>query len=223
MIAVMTGDLGLRERKKRQTRRLIEERAFELFAERGFDNVPVAEIAVAADVSEATVFNYFPSKEDLVYESMEEYQRHLFHQIRERPAHETVLATFGRMVIEPGGLLTDQSPDAEERLHASVRIVSGSPHLLDREQRTFDKYTETLASLIAAEAGVSPDDPEPWVVANALLGVQKAILRLLRRTVMAGEPRERIIALIRAHGSQAMALLENGLADYPGYRRRTSD
>ena len=57
---------GLRERKKEQTRQLIAETARRLFSERGFDRVTVAEVARAAEVSEQTVFNYFPTKEDLV-------------------------------------------------------------------------------------------------------------------------------------------------------------
>ena len=58
---------GLRERKKQQTRRHIAETARRLFSERGFEHVPVAEVARVADVAETTVFNYFPRKEDLVY------------------------------------------------------------------------------------------------------------------------------------------------------------
>ena len=46
-----------------------------LFLERGFDQVSVAEVARAADVSEATVFNYFPTKEDLVYERMDAFEQ----------------------------------------------------------------------------------------------------------------------------------------------------
>src|SRR5438309_1491737 len=57
-------DQGLRERKKLQTRDRLRTVARELFVERGFEHVTVAEVARAADVSEATVFNYFPTKED---------------------------------------------------------------------------------------------------------------------------------------------------------------
>jgi len=57
---------GLRERKKRQTREAIAQAAMALFVEHGFDAVTVADVARAADVSEKTVFNYFPAKEDLV-------------------------------------------------------------------------------------------------------------------------------------------------------------
>jgi AcrR family transcriptional regulator len=62
---------GLRERKKRERRKAISDIAMGLFAERGYDAVTVAEIARAADVSEQTVFNYFPAKEDLVFDEDE--------------------------------------------------------------------------------------------------------------------------------------------------------
>ena len=58
---------GLRERKKRETRDAIAAAAMQLFLERGFDAVTVADVARAADVSEKTVFNHFPTKEDLVF------------------------------------------------------------------------------------------------------------------------------------------------------------
>ena len=59
--------MGLRELKKEQTRQHIADTAWQLFIDRGFDQVSVAEVARAAQVAEATVFNYFPSKEDLFY------------------------------------------------------------------------------------------------------------------------------------------------------------
>jgi AcrR family transcriptional regulator len=57
---------GLRERKRRRTVAAIHHAAMELFAERGYGAVTVADIAEAAEVSRATVFAYFPAKEDTV-------------------------------------------------------------------------------------------------------------------------------------------------------------
>ncbi|HVD58038.1 MAG TPA: helix-turn-helix domain-containing protein, partial [Thermoleophilaceae bacterium] len=68
---------GLRERKKQETRQLIADTARRLFTERSFDAVPVAEVARAANVSEKTVFNYFPTKEDLVYSRLEAFEDEL--------------------------------------------------------------------------------------------------------------------------------------------------
>ena len=63
---------GLRERKKARTRALLAETARGLFAARGFDAVTVAEVAEAAEVSVTTVFNYFPTKEDLFYDRQDD-------------------------------------------------------------------------------------------------------------------------------------------------------
>src|SRR3954463_2290716 len=91
--------LGLRARKKQQTRELIAETARRLFAERGFDRVTVAEIARAAEVSEKTVFNYFPTKEDLVYWQLEAFEAQILGAISERAPGESALAAFSRFVL----------------------------------------------------------------------------------------------------------------------------
>ena len=81
--------IGLRERKKQQTRQQIYEAARKLFETRGFDRVSVAEVARAADVSEVTVFNYFPTKEDLLYGGMEFFEEQLIEAVRIRPKGES--------------------------------------------------------------------------------------------------------------------------------------
>src|SRR5919112_2615380 len=96
---------GLRERKKQRTRRLIADTARRLFAERGFEQVTVAEIAREAEVAPATVFNYFPTKEDLFYSRLEAFEDELLAAIRDRPPGESILDAFGRFVSRPRGVL----------------------------------------------------------------------------------------------------------------------
>src|SRR5436309_12552886 len=95
----MSAESGLRERKKEQTRQAIADAALRLFARRGFEEVTVAEVGRAADVSEGTVFNYFPTKEDLLYRQMESFEAALVDAVRERPAGESVPAAFRRIVL----------------------------------------------------------------------------------------------------------------------------
>src|SRR5256885_1147003 len=85
---------GLRERKKRQTREAIARAAMELFEAHGFDEVTVAEVARAADVSEKTVFNYFPTKEDLLLHGSDERRAALIEAIRARPRGTPLVTPF---------------------------------------------------------------------------------------------------------------------------------
>ena len=97
----MTAEPGLRERKKQRTRELIADTARRLFAERGFDAVPVSQIAREAEVSEATVFNYFPTKEDLVFHRMEAFEQELLGAMSDRPEGESIVQAFGRFALNP--------------------------------------------------------------------------------------------------------------------------
>src|SRR5579864_833929 len=123
----MAVEQGLRERKKLQTRRHIFEVARRLFDERGFESVTVAEVARAADVSEVTVFNYFPTKEDLFYGGMQFFEEELLEAVRRRPRGETAARALRRRLLESVDGLRSR-----ERIEAIVkadRIVSGSPAL----------------------------------------------------------------------------------------------
>src|ERR687891_2936024 len=99
--------MGLRELKKEQTRQLIAETAWRLFADRGFDRVTIAEIAREAQVAEATVFNYFPTKEDLFYSPLEAFGTRLVDAIRSRDPGETALAACRRFLLDAEGLLDE--------------------------------------------------------------------------------------------------------------------
>jgi AcrR family transcriptional regulator len=212
----LSQELGLRERKKQRTRQLIADTARALFAERGFDAVPVAEVARAAEVSEATVFNYFPTKEDLFFSGLEVFEQNLLSAIREREPGESVLDAFARFVLQPRGLLAAGADDdgGVRRLVAITRVITESPALLAREQRIFAGYTDSLAALIAEETRARAGAIEPWVAANALMGVHRALVDYARRQIVAGARNPQLARNVRAHGKRALARLEAGLGDY---------
>jgi AcrR family transcriptional regulator len=213
-MAVDTPQTGLRERKKQQTRQHIAETARTLFAERGFDRVTVAEIARAAEVSEQTVFNYFPTKEDLVYWQLGAFEDELLTTIREREPGESALAAFGRFILAQRGLLARQDPEARERLTMLTRMITESPALLAREQQIFARYTDSLAALLADEQGAKPGDARPWVAANAMMGAHRAIVAHARRRILEGARHPALAREVKARAEEALALLEQGLGDY---------
>ena len=209
--------MGLRERKKEQTRRLIAETAWRLFADRGFKHVTVADVAREAQVAVATVFNYFPTKEDLFYYRLEAFGGELVGAIATRPAGEPVLAAFRRHLLESGGLLAQvEAGDTQAlaRLRTIHRVIAASPALLAREQQAFARIADALAALLAAETGAPANDLGPRVAANALIGVQRALLDDTRRRVLADEELTRLHADTRRLAQRAFALLEQGLGDY---------
>jgi AcrR family transcriptional regulator len=206
---------GLRERKKQQTRRLLADTARQLFAERGFDAVTVAEIAYAADVSEPTIFNYFPRKEDLVFSGLEGFGDEVLTAIRERPAGQSIFDAFATFVGEPRGLLAAGDENTATRLREISQIITDSPALLAREQQILARYTASLAKLIANETGAGADDPRPAVTAAALIGVHRTLIDHVRRHLLAGEVDLPGLARnTRRVAKKAFTHLEHGLSTY---------
>jgi AcrR family transcriptional regulator len=210
-------EMGLRQRKKQQTRQLIADTAWRLFADRGFERVTVAEIAREAQVAVATVFNYFPTKEDLFFYRLEAFGAQLVEAVGERPAREPALAAFRRTLMESGGLLAQAEAgdrQALERLRTVNRVTAASPALQAREQLAMARNADALAALLAAETGAPADDLGPQVAANALIGVQRALVDYTRRRVLADEEPARLAADLRGLAERSFARLERGLGDY---------
>jgi AcrR family transcriptional regulator len=209
--------MGLRELKKRQTRQQIAETAWRLFTDRGFDRVTVAEVARAAQVAEATVFNYFATKEDLFYWRLEAFEARLLEAVRSREAGEPVLAAFRRHLLQRGGLLGQvEAGDQEalQRLRTVSRMIAASPALLAREQQALARTADALAGLLAAETGAADGDVRAHVAANALIGVHRALIDCTRRRVLADDRLDRLAADVHRAGQRAFALLEHGLGGY---------
>jgi AcrR family transcriptional regulator len=208
----MSSELGLRERKKQQTRRAIAAAAKRLFLERGFEQVSVAEVARAADVSEQTVFNYFPTKEDLVFERMDTFEQELLTAVRERPQGEPAFRAFVGFILDRSD--TALAGDGRRRVTELTRLVNASPSLMSRERQIVAKYTDALAALLAEETGTASDDIEPRLAAEAMMAFHRSLVAFARRRASSRNGSTRLAAEIRAAGEHALALLEGGLADY---------
>ena len=210
----MASEPGLRELKKQRTRQLIAEAAFELFARDGFDRVSVAAIARRAEVSEATVFNYFRTKEDLVFSQLEQFEAALVQAVRDRPAGEPVVAAFGAFIRHQHGLLGSSRPQDAARLATVSRIINDSPALLARERQVYDDHAGLLATFLAEESAARAGDLRPWIVANALIGVHRAVVGYVRTEVLAGRGGAALLRRVRARAERALATLNDGLCHY---------
>src|ERR1700745_4458203 len=99
-------EVGLRERKEARTRRLIADAAARLFAERGYEQVSVSDVAREAEVAEQTVYNYFPTKEQLVIDRDQLVQDRMRDLIRSRPSGTSPAAAVRGFVLGSGGKIS---------------------------------------------------------------------------------------------------------------------
>jgi AcrR family transcriptional regulator len=208
---IMAAGTGVRERKKQQTRERIRKAAVRLFQRSSYDDVTVAAIARAANVSQGTVFNYFPTKESLVFSGMESLGVRLLDAIRDRRPGESVIAAFAEFFSGPFPAL---AADSSESVRAGARIISESAALRAREREIIETYTQSLADLIAEETGAAPDDIEPWAVANALMGVHRGMLNRSRHGVLNGITGDELASDVAAQAKRAFERLQRGLACY---------
>ncbi|HXZ58294.1 MAG TPA: TetR/AcrR family transcriptional regulator [Gaiellaceae bacterium] len=196
--------MGLRETKKLRTRREIAEKAMGLFVKRGFDHVTVAEVAAAAEVSEKTVYNYFPTKEDLFFDEVPERERALVEAVRNRRPGESVAAALERLQVTGCGRL------CSEGFAIFARIIEESPALQAKELEVMARFTDALAGAIQSELGVDALDAK--VAANVLVTVQWQHFRNARAHALAGRNGPAAERELRSELKRAYRLLEHGLA-----------
>jgi AcrR family transcriptional regulator len=142
--------VGRRERKKAQTRHALSEAAARLFTERGFDDVTVAQIAEAADVSLATLFKHFPDgKESLVFGDGDQPEPSVVDAVTDRPPGTSVLQALHAVMSNRGPFMTTQPPE----LRARIALIVETPALRDYARRQWLAHADAIAQLLAEEAG----------------------------------------------------------------------
>ncbi|WP_412075899.1 TetR family transcriptional regulator [Streptomyces xanthophaeus] len=205
----MDNTTGLRENKKLRTRRRLAATALELFLERGFDAVSVADVAAAAEVSKPTLFRYFPSKEDLVLDRFADHQDEAARIVRERPpgqgpvgaVHAHFLAALDRR--DPITGLCGH-PD----VLAFQRLLYSTASLESRIALYSAREVELLAAVLEAE---STPPLTARLAALHLVTVRQELGRENWRRIDAGRSADEAYPAAVADADGAFAMLADGL------------
>jgi AcrR family transcriptional regulator len=152
---------GLRERKKRETREALTRTALELFAERGYDETTLAEIAEAAGVSTRTIFAYFPSKEDILFANTQAMCDALGTALADRPAGTDALTALRDFILASA----HQKTALDQKLG---QLIARDATLASHKRARISQLQEALSAAIADDLGVGPDDLRPQVAAASL-------------------------------------------------------
>jgi AcrR family transcriptional regulator len=201
-------ELGLRERKKLKTREDILAAAMKLFTERGFDSVTVAEVARAADVSEKTVFNYFPTKEDLVVHRGAERMGDLLEELRKLPPRTSILEPFRRMSDD---FLTAVETEPVEVIVAVPRLVRASATLRQRLISGWEQEAAALTPVLAAALNLQPDDLLAAVLARTLSWTHRVIFRTAVARLLDGDDPVVVASELRDEATRAYDMLAAGV------------
>jgi len=192
---------GLRERKKARTRAAIREHALRLIREQGYSATTVEQIAAAAEVSPATFFRYFPTKEDVVLQ--DDFDLVTIEMVEAQPPELGPLAAFRAAAAQ---MLAGMTPEDLEEFRQSIELTAQVPEI---RARALDEFARTIAQMaipLARRAGRSPDDFAVRTMAGAIIGV---IMAATMPWDLAGQDID--VAAMFGRIDAGLALLEQGL------------
>ena len=157
---------GLRERKKARTRASIREHALRLFREQGYAATRVEQIAEAAEVSPATFYRYFPTKEDVVLQ--DDMDVLTLEALKAQPAGLSPLAAVRGAVVSA---LAGFTPEERERFKQTTELTMAVPEIRARALDEFARSIDMLAAVLARRADRKADDAVVRALAGAIIGV----------------------------------------------------
>ncbi|MEE1755584.1 TetR/AcrR family transcriptional regulator [Streptomyces sp. SP18CS02] len=201
----MSGDMGLRARKKQRTYQVISDAAIALFLAKGFDRVSVAEIAEAAEVSKPTLFRYFPAKEDLALHRFADHRDEAARVVAGRPAGVGPLRALhlhfvdGLVRRDPVTGLSDEEP-----VLAFHRLLYGTPSLV---ARLYAYQGASERALAEALGGGVP----ARLAAGQVIAVQRILAEENWQRIDAGESADEVEADAVAAAELAFRQLGEGL------------
>jgi len=190
-------EIGLRERKKLKTRAAIQREAMRLFLERGFGATTIEDIAEAVEISPSTFFNYFPSKENVVFED---------------ELDPLILSAFDALPDEPNpvrrlrmamrNVFAHMTPEQDRMIRERMQLMAVTPELRGAMLSQFASLVDQIAHLLASRSGLKHDDFAVHNLAGALLGVLLSVMLTLD-----DDPKADVLKTV----DDALAHLEAGL------------
>lgn len=208
---------GLRERKKLRTHRTISETAIALFLERGYDQVSIAEIAAAAEVSKRTLFAYFPSKDDLVLHRVTDHQDEAARVVRQRhpsqapldALHQHLRSALARR--DPISGLCDD-PDVA----AFYQLILKTPALTAALTRYLSRGENALTTALheATPLDVPRAEHTARLAACQILAVQRTLAHTNQIRIATGQTADALAPDALAEADHAFDLLRTGLRPY---------
>lgn len=185
----------------------------------GFEAVTVAQIAAAAEVSVKTVFNYFPSKEDLFFDRADDVIGALADAIVERPAGATIIGVLHgvlaerRVPFDPSGWRGLRDPQAYEGFRRYLETEENSPALRTRRLVIAELWTVRLAQLIAHQLGLPAGDPRATTMATMIIASMTLRARTLSAAMTARLSARTVEKRVRAVVDEAFERLALAFAD----------
>jgi AcrR family transcriptional regulator len=210
---------GLRAWKKERTRQTISDVATGLFMRDGFEAVTVRDIAAAAEVSVKTVFNYFPSKEDLFFDRADDVIGALADAVVERPTGETVVGALHRVLadrrvpFDPSGWRALRDPQHYEGFRRFLETEERSPALRTRRLVISELWTARLTQLVGHQLGLPPGDPRAAALATMIIAAMTLRARTLSATMTERLSARTVEKRVRAVVDEAFERLAVAFAD----------
>jgi AcrR family transcriptional regulator len=199
-IAGVSPPAGLRERKKARTRAAIREHALRLFLEQGYGATTVEQIAAAAEISPATFFRYFPTKEDVVLQ--DDFDLVTLAGVLAQPAELSPVAAFRAAAAES---LAQMTGDDLERFALTSSLTAQVPEIRAKAIDEFTRTMDGIAEALARRVGRDPDDFAVRTLTGAILGV------IMSATMPFQETRAQDVPEMFRRIDAALAQLEAGL------------
>jgi AcrR family transcriptional regulator len=196
---------GLRERKKARTRAAIREHALRLFREQGYPVTTVEQIAAAAEISPATFFRYFPTKEDVVLQ--DDFDLVTIGALDAQPPELGPVAAFRAAARQSLAAMTEED---KERFRETSRLTAEVPEIRARALDEFTRTLDAIAAALARRLGRTEDDFAVRTLAGAIIGVIMSASHALLDASAPADPHTDVVEVF-GRIDAALAQLEAGL------------